>query len=130
MDIPRKTTAVADRVYLDLIPHVLFCPLSCFRVSRSKKLIQQVYRADKNSPMKCLKRMGYRCSILVPPVLPLTGLCDCNPSTGDGTYLVYRLPDLAPPNHVAYLGWREEELYCFASPRSIYDVQGGVSVSL
>jgi hypothetical protein len=58
-----------------------------------------MYRADKISPVKCLKRIPYRWTILVRLVLSRTGLCNCDLFM-DGTYLVCGLPDLGPPKHV------------------------------
>jgi hypothetical protein len=72
-----------------------------FRVSGSKKLIQQVYRADKSSPCGLPKTntlsLYHPCTPGVPsnrPLQPHGGMVlisfiDCG------------LPDLRPPNHVA-----------------------------
>jgi hypothetical protein len=71
-----------------------------------------------------------RWTILVRLVLPRTGLCNCDLFM-DGTYLVCRLPDLGPPNHVGTVDGVKRKLlpFCF-SPVHVYDVHCGVHVSL
>lgn len=79
----------------------LYSTVSCSRVSGSKKLIQQMYRADKSSPVDCLKRIP----IVVPSLYAWYSLEPASATViypwRDRTYLAYRLPDLGPPNHVA-----------------------------
>ena len=68
------------------------CPSALYvvlRVSGLKTDPTDVSCAAKTSPVKCLKRIHYRCTILVRPVLPRTGLCDPYMS---GTYLFIDYP--------------------------------------